>query len=721
MTTRKGDPDASKTPLAQTGFVARLTETTYTKPRINVSASLRAALEAERQETVRAFEAIGLGFWDWDLAAAEIWYSPYALVLVGYSREELTETTNFLQQLIHPDDLQLAYERQDAMLFGRVSEYRSEFRVRHRNGSWVWMGATGRIVSRAEDGTPLRAAGTFSDVSARKQEQADSAFLLDLRTRMLEISDPHALTAFSAHMLGEYLGVDRVAFALFDARRRVLATSGAWTKTGASRVPLEWKYDDFGEKFRHRTNWITPTAIDDVTSDPRTQEPETQKAMAAGGTAAVLFVPLVVLGEVEGVLAIDQATPRKWQAHEATLAGHVAEKLWDSVLRARAEQRRKSATEMLDMAMRMGRIGAFERDHLTQTTAISPGLPEILGYRPQTSGPDTLWIHGRQSYADYLARVHPEDRERLLTKLQAMLDPEQDGSLQDIHRIVTVDDEIRHVALVAHAEREIEGEVARLLRTHAIIQDITEAREQQLEAARAREQLLKNSRLSAMGTMASTLAHELNQPLAAAANFLSVIELELEGEAPVDKAQLLGIARRTNSKVLDAGRIIQSIRRFTIDGALGTTQVGLRGLVDKTLANLFDGPGSKGIAIINNVPRTLTAEIDPVQIEHVLANLVRNAANALEGQPHARVRITGTRKFNTVELRVADNGPGIADDVAGDLFSPFTTSKASGLGLGLPLCRTMVEAHGGKITLKCHGPDTGTTFLVTLPWKRCDA
>jgi len=121
------------------------------------------------------------------------------------------------------------------------------------------------------------------------------------------------------------------------------------------------------------------------------------------------------------------------------------------------------------------------------------------------------------------------------------------------------------------------------------------------------------------------------------------------------------------------------------------------------------------------VPRTLTADVDPVQIEHVLANLVRNAVNALEGQPHARVRITGKRHGDMVELRVADNGPGIADDVAGALFSPFMSSKQSGLGLGLPLCRTMVEAHGGKISLECHGADTGTAFLVTLPGKRTAA
>lgn len=715
MISPKTNPGSSETPPEEAGFVAQLQAQTYTKPKIDVSSTLRAELDAERQQTVRAFEAIGLGFWDWNLLTAEIWYSPYAFELLGYSREELTATFNFLAELIHPDDLEQAYEQQDGLIFGRIPEYRCEFRVRRKNGSWLWIEGTGRIVGRAEDGTPLRAAGTFANISERKQQQADAAFLLDLRTRMLELDAPHALTELAARMIGEHLGVDRAAFALFDPERRLLVVSGGWTVAGATPLPREWKYDDFSDEFRRRSNWQNPTVINNVAEDRRTADPATRKAMMAGGTVAAMFVPLVVLGETEGVLAIDQATPRAWKDHEVALAAQVAEKLWDSVLRTRSEQRRKSAAELLSMAMKLGQIGAFERDHVAKTSTISPELFQILGIQnPESELPED-WLNGPESQDDYLSIVHPEDRAVLEGKFYAQLDPGHDGTLYDVHRIVTARDEIRHMAMVVRSERAIEGDAVDLLRSHAIVQDVTEIRERQIEAERAREQLLKNSRLSAMGTMASTLAHELNQPLASAANYLSVIELDLEGDAAPDIARLRDLARRTNAKVLDAGRIIQSIRRFTIDGALGTTKVSLHALVDKSLSEMFDGPGSRGIAVINNVPRTLCVDVDPVQIEHVLANLVRNAASALDGRAQPRIRIMARHQDGLVELRVADNGPGIADDVAADLFSPFMTFKSTGLGLGLPLCRTMVEAHGGKITLECHGADTGTTFLVTLP------
>jgi|GEM_PF-5964893 len=721
MTSPKANPGASETPPEEAGFVAQLQAQTYTKPKFDVSSTLQAELEAERQQTVRVFEAIGLGFWDWSLLTAKIWYSPYAFELLGYNREELTATFNFLAELIHPDDLGLAYEQQDGLIFERIPEYRCEFRVRHKNGSWLWVEATGRIVGRAEDGTPLRAAGTFSNITTRKQQQADAAFLLDLRAGMFELDEPHALMGVAARKLGEYLGVDRAGFGLFDHERQAAVMSEGWAASGAPPLPREWKFDDFGPTFLEHALWREAFTMSNVADDPRAADGDTRRTLARHQLAAVAFVPLLVHDQTVGLLALGHAALRAWQPHEIDLAQRVAEKLWDSVLRARAEQRRKSAAELLSMAMKLGRIGAFERDHVAKTSTISPELFQILGIQhPESELPED-WLSGPESQDDYLSIVHPEDRAALEGKFYAQLDPGHDGTLNDVHRIVTARDEIRHMAMVVRSERVINGDAVDLLRSHAIVQDVTEIREGQIEAERAREQRLKNSRLSAMGTMASTLAHELNQPLATAANLLSVIELGLESDAPVDKAHLLSIARRTNAKVLDAGRIIQSIRRFTLDGALGTTQVSLHALVDKALSDLFDGTGSKDIAFINNVPRTLCVDVDPVQIEHVLANLVRNAANALDGRCHARVRITGRRRGDMIELRVADNGPGIADDAAGDLFSPFMTSKQSGLGLGLPLCRTMVEAHGGKITLECHGADTGTTFLVTLPGGRLQA
>jgi C4-dicarboxylate-specific signal transduction histidine kinase len=101
-------------------------------------------------------------------------------------------------------------------------------------------------------------------------------------------------------------------------------------------------------------------------------------------------------------------------------------------------------------------------------------------------------------------------------------------------------------------------------------------------------------------------------------------------------------------------------------------------------------------------------------VEHAIANILRNAVDALENRPDDRIDISARRAGEMIDLHIADNGPGMDDDVAVNLFSPFITTKEKGTGLGLPLCRTMVEANGGKISLIRHD-DRGAVFSITLP------
>ena len=111
---------------------------------------------------------------------------------------------------------------------------------------------------------------------------------------------------------------------------------------------------------------------------------------------------------------------------------------------------------------------------------------------------------------------------------------------------------------------------------------------------------------------------------------------------------------------------------------------------------------------------------EPLLVEHAVANVIRNAADALDGRRDGRIRISAKAVGDHVEMLIADNGPGMSDEVAASIFSPFVTTKEKGTGLGLPICRTMVEACGGKIVLRDHGPD-GASFCICLPIRAPDA
>jgi two-component system sensor kinase FixL len=246
------------------------------------------------------------------------------------------------------------------------------------------------------------------------------------------------------------------------------------------------------------------------------------------------------------------------------------------------------------------------------------------------------------------------------------------------------------------------------------MQDVTEQRQKDLAAKEAQVQLIKHSRLSAMGMMASTLAHELNQPLTVAANYLALLETLPTHPGGLNADHLKTFSQRAMNKVLEAGEIIRRIRSFTVDGAVRAEPHLLRDLVYRALSALFGKMGPRKVSIINAVPNKVRVQVEAVMIENTIINIVRNAVEALTDTPNAQIRISARMSNGMAALRIADNGPGMSDDIAANVFSPFITTKTNGNGLGLPLCRTMVEANGGKLTLESHGAD-GTTFCLCLP------
>ncbi|EQB12510.1 MULTISPECIES: sensor histidine kinase [Sphingobium] len=247
------------------------------------------------------------------------------------------------------------------------------------------------------------------------------------------------------------------------------------------------------------------------------------------------------------------------------------------------------------------------------------------------------------------------------------------------------------------------------------IRDLTERQQAERRVADLQAELAHASRLTAMGTLASALAHELNQPLTAIANYMEAGRDLLDAEGPVDRDMLHEAMAESAGQALRAGEIIRSLREFIRQGETLRRPEALRGVLAEGVALAFIGVDSRGIdmdiAVDRQVDKVL---VNRVQLQQVIINLVKNAVEAMQNCPARILRLTANPTENgRVEVVVADSGPGLDPEMSRTLFTPFTTTKAQGMGLGLSISQTIVEGHGGRIwaTPSQWG---GTAFHFTL-------
>lgn len=248
------------------------------------------------------------------------------------------------------------------------------------------------------------------------------------------------------------------------------------------------------------------------------------------------------------------------------------------------------------------------------------------------------------------------------------------------------------------------------------IRDLTERQATEARLQELQSELVHVSRLTAMGEMASTLAHELNQPLSAIANLLTGSRRLMDRGRPEDQAKVRDAIDRASEQALRAGDVIHRMREFVRRGASERDVESLSELVEDARALALIGVREHQAEVrIALDPAADAVFADRVQIQQVLVNLIRNAVEAMEDLPVRRLLVTSrVIEDGAVEVAVADTGAGVDDDFRERLFQPFMTTKAEGMGVGLSISRSIIEAHGGRIWADAN-PGGGTVFRFTLP------
>ena len=384
------------------------------------------------------------------------------------------------------------------------------------------------------------------------------------------------------------------------------------------------------------------------------------------------------------------ASVRQFSEEELALIEALARSTSAAIAAAQLRDTLRDREHRLSMALDAGGLGAWELDLVTGAFQATDACKAIFGHADG--------FH----FEDVMGAIHPDDRAQARRVFEVGPPPSADAE----YRIRRGDGE-RRVELRGRLILDANDMPSRMA---GVVRDVTERHHAKERLDGLRSELAHVARLNDLGEMASALAHELNQPLSAASNYMNAAERFVSG-GNLDQAQT-AIAK-AEAQFSRTKAIIQRIRGFAGRAHAARSKEDLSAVIAEVLELARVDPHHKGVTLAVAIEDELPwVEIDKVQIQQVLLNLLRNAFEALEGCDKRAVWIKAQCHDGMVKLTVADTGSGLAPEIARHLFQPFHTTKEGGMGVGLSICRGIVEAHGGKMWSE-DGP--GATFCFTVP------
>jgi len=402
-----------------------------------------------------------------------------------------------------------------------------------------------------------------------------------------------------------------------------------------------------------------------------------------GGVSKVLDLIFFALAAI-GIIAMGEALHRSWRASARTTR----------LLDERETHLRSILDTVLDATVVIEKDGTIVSFNSAAVRQFGYQETEVIGQNVRVLMPEPY----RAGHDGYIHRYLETGEKRIIGVDRVVVGRRKDGSTFPMKLAV--------------------GEMKSGDRTYftGFIRDLTEREESAARLEEIQTELARLARLNELGEMASTLAHELNQPLAAIANYAQGCTRLLRDLPDTASQRMREALEEISRQSLRAGQIIRHLREFVTRGETEKGPEDIRRLVEEAGALALVGSRERGVrSVFDFAPGAGLVMADGVQIQQVLINLMRNAMEAMRDSETRLLTVrTAPADKDQVSVEVSDTGPGISEEIAPRLFRPFVTTKAGGMGIGLSISKRIVESHGGMIEVRKNAQG-GTTFRFTVP------
>lgn len=579
---------------------------------------------------------------------------------LGYAREELYRLT--FKDISHPDDFPVDRSAVQQLMTGEIDSYRREKRYLRKDGRAVWGQLTVSLL-RDEAGAPLYFIAQVADID--ESRQAAEA----LRKSAEEIEDLYENAPCGYQSLdkdGLFLRINHTELQWLGYRREEVV--------GKLRFPDLLTPESLQTFHHYYPRFKESGFVQDVEYHLRRKD---------GSVLPVLLSATAIKGP-NGEYLTNRAT------------------LYDISARKQAEQALKESEERFramadNVPIIIWLADADETGAYRGCNFFNRGWHDFIGLPlEQTKG------------CHWLALVHPEDREQCRATYVAAFRHTQ--PFKQVYRLQRHDGEYRWMQDTGTPRF---GENGRFLGHVGTCLDITHQVEANAARVRQQNDMDASMRFNIAGEMTSGLTHELSQPVNATLNYLDACLRRLEGGEydPDKQRQCLRLAFVQAER---AGNIINNFKAMIRKTPSQRSPLDLNRLIQDTVVLLEYEIGQHGVNVVFDLEPLPTVLGNPVELQQVLLNLMKNAMEAMHDSSRRNLRLLSRHAGQQVRVEICDSGKGIYEGDLDSIFHPFQTTKRDGLGLGLPICRTLIEAHDGRIWATSI-PDGGTCFCFLLP------
>ena len=549
----------------------------------------------------------------------------------------------------------------------------------------------------------------FSDITARKRTEASlrrseeaQRLLVSVHDAVRGLRDPEQVMWACVSRVGEHFEVSRCTYGEVDSAQTSFTVRRDYTR-GVASIAGTHQLENFGPPLIEELKSGRTLTVDDAYGDPRATGASSRAAFEAIDVRASVSVPLLASGRLVAFLAIHHRTVRVWSPDEVTLLEQVAERMWFAVENARAEAKLREHRDVLALAMGSGRMGAWSRNESTNAVWWSRELEELFGLEPG----------GFEGTEDgFIAFIHPDDRPAVAVAAANAVREQRDYVIE--FRFRHASGEWRWMDGRGRAVYASDG---RPLMLYGLGIDITERKQAEQALALARDAAETANRVK--DQFLATLSHELRTPLNA---ILGYVHMLRSNALPLDKRErALEIVERNALMQNQLVEDLLDISRITTGKVrLDTEPLPLARPLEEAIESVRPAVEAKRIALELDIDRSANlVKADASRLQQVFWNLLSNAVKFTGAG--GSVRVTLGREQGSLRVVITDSGIGMTPEFLPYVFEPFrqeddrSAREHGGLGLGLGICKQLVELHGGTITAASDGPGLGAVFTVRLP------